>query len=73
MNAHQTIGMVSRVAKMPAGAPPTRLAIRIAGKKPAKQNLAPNSANNSCIVVANATASSAAMNVDNDHGRSISM
>jgi hypothetical protein len=36
MNAHHTTGIASTVAKMPAGAPARRLAIRIAGKNAAK-------------------------------------
>src|ERR1700751_1022705 len=69
MNAHHTSGIVSSVAKIPAGAPASRLAIRIAGKKVAECRLAPQIITNiSWIDAASTIASTAATNADGDHG-----
>src|SRR5665213_133672 len=64
MNAHQTIGIVTAAAKMPARAPPRRLAIRIAGKNVAKHNLEPNRTSTSCVPAASAMTSIAATNAE---------
>ncbi len=71
MNPHQTIGMVRTAAKIPAGAPPRRLAVRIAGKKAAKCSVAPKEAKISCMVVAKNTANRAARKVETDQGLSL--
>src|SRR6202008_3032417 len=68
MNAHHTIGTVNSVAKIPAGAPASRLATKIAGKKEAKYSLAPIRTNISWIDAAPPIASTAATNADGDHG-----
>src|SRR4030088_3035757 len=73
MNAHQTIGIVIATAKAPAGAPPNRLAIRIAGKNVAKHSFVPNEASTSCIPAASAITSNAAKNADGDQGFTLRM
>ena len=70
MNAHHTIGIVSTIAKMPAGAPATRLASKIAGKKAAKYKGVPNITSISWTLAANARIAVAAMNAGGDHGLS---
>ena len=70
MNAHQMIGTERAAAKMPAGAPPTRLATRMAGTKPTKYGVVPNNAMNSCMVAANITAMKADAKAGSDQGRS---
>src|SRR6266404_736389 len=73
MNAHQTIGIVTTTAKAPAGAPPNRLAIRIAGKKLAKHSFVPNETSTSCIAAASAITSNADKNADGDQGLTLRM
>src|ERR1700722_7132435 len=73
MNAHQTIGIVSAAAKAPAGAPPNRLATRIAGKNIAKHSVEPNETRTSCVAAANAITSNAATNAESDHGLTLRM
>src|ERR1700683_1319323 len=71
MNAHQTIGIVTAVAKAPAAAPPKRLATRMAGKNVAKHNVQPNKTRTSCVTAANATTSNVAENAET--GRTLRM
>src|SRR5262245_27162768 len=73
MNAHHTIGIVKSVAKMPEGAPASKLATRIAGEKEAKESLAPKTVNMSWIVAASAMTIAAAKNAEGDHGLTLRM
>src|ERR1700689_3341790 len=73
MNAHQTIGIVRATAKAPAGAPPSRLATRMAGKNVAKHSVEPNETRTSCMAAANAITSNAAANAEGDHGLTLRM
>src|ERR1700693_1748485 len=73
MNAHQTIGIVTVAAKAPAGAPPNRLATRIAGKNVAKYWVEPNETRTSCMAAASAITSNAATKAEGDHGLTLRM
>ena len=71
INIHQTIGMVRAAVKIPAGAPASRLAARIAGKKVAKYSVVPNDARMTCVVVAISKVPSASAKAGNDQGFSL--